>query len=145
MAVQKWKTGAKLEVPLKSGIVVPAMMLNFPEIAFFDPDKTDKVLFRLWVHKSAWTQGRWKKVGNSSVPHELESQVPRFKQDPISGALTIYLDEVESNASAQDCEGLERAAVWEASHVEDRLEDFFAGKPNKWVESLALRIEVGDA
>lgn len=145
MAAQRWKTGAKLEVPLKNGIVVPAMMLEFPEVAFFHPDNPEQLLFRLWVHKSAWTQGRWKKAGQSSVPRELESKVPRFKQDPISGVLTTYLDGVESPASAQECADLERAAVWEPNHVEDRLEDFFSGRPNKWAESLALRLEVGDA
>ena len=31
------------------------------------------------------------------------------------------------------------AAVWDPQHVEDRLRDHFAGLPNKWVQSLALR------
>jgi len=35
--------------------------------------------------------------------------------------------------------GLERAAVWGPSHVEDRLRDHYAGRKNKWVESLRIK------
>ena len=42
----------------------------------------------------------------------------------------------ERLAIAEECVGLERAAVWEPEHVEDRLRDHFAGRSNRWVESL---------
>jgi hypothetical protein len=64
-----------------------------------------------------------------------------FKEDPISHALSRYRggggDEVP--ASAEQCEGLECAAVWEAEHVVERLSDHFAGRPNAWVESMKPR------
>jgi hypothetical protein len=28
--------------------------------------------------------------------------------------------------------------VWAAEHVEDRLRDHYAGRPNQWVESLRI-------
>jgi hypothetical protein len=40
------------------------------------------------------------------------------------------------DASYGECTSLERAAVWDTEHIEDRLEDYFNGRENKWVESL---------
>jgi hypothetical protein len=67
-----------------------------------------------------------------------------FKQDALTGALSIYWEAPdgswgEERADFERCVGLERAAVWDPEHVEDRLRDHRAGVPNKWVESLALR------
>jgi hypothetical protein len=66
-----------------------------------------------------------------------------FKQDPL-GALSIYWQKPdgswgEDNATRAQCAGLERSAVWDPEHVEDRLRDHRAGRPNKWAESLALK------
>jgi hypothetical protein len=33
--------------------------------------------------------------------------------------------------------GLDCAAVWSAFHVESRLDDHFAGRPNGWAERLS--------
>lgn len=41
-------------------------------------------------------------------------------------------------ATKEECSGLERSAVWEPEHVEDRLIDHFENRPNKWVESLKI-------
>lgn len=64
-----------------------------------------------------------------------------FKQDALSGALSLYWYAPDGSwgedaATASDCANLERAAVWSASHVEDRLRDYRAGRPNKWVQPL---------
>ncbi len=115
-------------------------MLEFPEVAFFDPTNPDKVIFRLWVHQSAYTKGRWLKVGRNLILKELEEQVPRFKKDVISGKLSIYINGQESPAALQDCLNLECAAVWEPEHVEDRLRDYCEGKENIWVKSKSLAI-----
>lgn len=42
-------------------------------------------------------------------------------------------------ATKMACEGLERAAVWEPEHVEERLRDLYVGKPNIWVEQLKIK------
>jgi hypothetical protein len=39
----------------------------------------------------------------------------------------------------EDCVGLERAAVWEPEHIEDRLRDHFNGIKNIWEESLKIK------
>jgi hypothetical protein len=42
-------------------------------------------------------------------------------------------------ATKKECIGLEREAAWDPTHVEDRIRDYYAGRKNKWVESLKIR------
>lgn len=39
------------------------------------------------------------------------------------------------------CKELEREAVWNPEHVESRLDDYYFGRPNKWVESLKAKLK----
>jgi hypothetical protein len=94
----------------------------------------------------AVTRGRWQVIGSVPLSQEERSVPIRFfKQDALTGDLTIYWEGPEPGevhevpATREECMGLERAAVWEPEHVEDRLRDHFAGRPNKWLESLALK------
>jgi hypothetical protein len=126
-------------------------MLESVDMAFFDARSTSDlrieeivgrpVLFRLAVHKSAYADGRWPKVGSAPVPEGLLGGVPRFMQDAITGRLSISEDGGVTSrpATFDECRDLERLAVWEPEHVEDRLRDHYAGVPNKWVESLRPR------
>ena len=120
------------------GYSCKAQMLEQPEIAFFDPENSDRMLFRLWVHKSAYTQGRWQKVGEGSISEELLTQVPRFKKDPITGKLSIYINGIETTAEPTECLNMECAAVWDPEHVEDRLRDHIEKRENVWVKMLAV-------
>lgn len=141
MTRQRWTRGAILEITLPSGQIVEAQMLDSPEIAFFSPNGDSTVLFRLWVMKSAYNSGRWRKIGKADISAQLHETVDRFRQDPITGKLSIYRDGDDHPAKPEDCLDLERAAVWSPEHVESRLEDHLAGRPNKWVESLKVDIE----
>jgi hypothetical protein len=128
-----------------------ALMLESVDMAFFDARSTAElpideivarpVLFRVAVHKSAYNTGRWLRVGAVPIPDALRGGVPEFRQDPITGHLEISDDEGVTfrDATLDECRGLERLAVWEPEHVEDRLRDHYAGVPNKWVESLRPR------
>jgi hypothetical protein len=40
------------------------------------------------------------------------------------------------DATREETEGLEPAAVWEPEHIADRLEDHYAGRPNRWLKSM---------
>ena len=144
--------GAVFVVDLGDGTKAVARRLNVPLCEFFDlhldatadVDMTaltsSKILFRLWVTSSAF-DGRWQHVG--VVPLSEEEQTRRevfFKQGALNGRLELYWSahgEVHTEPTSFDaCVGLERAAVWDAVHVEDRLRDHFAGVANKWEMSL---------
>jgi hypothetical protein len=84
------------------------------------------------------TDGIWPIIGHEPLSQELLQEPLLCKKDAITGQLTIYRDSTgeEISATQEQCEKLEIAAVWEPSHVEDRLRDHFAGRPNKWANSL---------
>ena len=103
------------------------------------------VAFTIWVTDRCFKRnGRWTLL--DTVPlleWEQERFDVKFRQDMFSGALSIvsrshppsvYFE--NRPASIDECEGLERDAIWSPEHIEDRLRDHFDGRPNKWVKSL---------
>jgi immunity protein 26 of polymorphic toxin system len=151
MARQQWTNGAVVRIPLGPDAFGFGQMLESPEYAFFDFQSAlavsveavvaHPILFRLWVMKTAHSGGRWTKIGTAPLSEALKMKVFRFNQDPIQPTqirLTIHGCDGPL-VSPSECDGLERAAVWDAEHVEDRLRDHFAGRPNKWVESMKIR------
>ncbi len=148
---QKRRVGDIFKIDLGDGSWAYGRVLKEPLVAIYDL-KTSKevplqtiisspVAFKVWVMNSAITKGIWPVIGNAPLTPDLEVQPPFFKRDPLSGALSItYVgggDEIP--ASLEDCANLENAAVWSAEHIVDRLNDHFAGRPNKWVELLKPR------
>jgi hypothetical protein len=145
---QIWAPGSVVEIPLGDGSSAFAQMLDSPEYAFFDlrsqravdPAEVVRhtVLFRLWVMRYAHSKGRWLKIGKAEVPDDLTTPVYRYRQDMINPSRIelTYHGEDGPRVSIDDCEGLECAAVWDPDHVEDRLRDHFADRPNKWAQSL---------
>ncbi len=154
MAKQRITTGAILEVNIEDQYYVYAQILrNGDGIAFFDYKTKDKlidlsilekceILFIIVVYNDVITQGKWVKVGKLPIRKELEVLPMKFIQDnlnpnnfehynPNTGEIT--------KATRAECEGLERSAVWEANHVEDRIRDYYLGVPNIWVEQLKIK------
>ncbi|MGW1885615.1 Imm26 family immunity protein [Streptomyces sp. NPDC001970] len=105
------------------------------------------VAFKVWVMDAAFRRrGGWELLDVVSLTHEEHTEVRLYsKQDPLSGSITVYrVDPVtgagsETPATFEECQKLERAAVWAPDHIEHRLRDHFDGRPNKWVESLRLK------
>jgi hypothetical protein len=126
-------------------------VLTEPLFAFYDLRRKEvpaieeivvsPVAFAVWVMRRAVTSGLWTILGHVALTDDLLRQPDFFKQDPISRRL--FLTKVgagdERPASFEECIGLECAAAWDPEHVEDRLRDHFAGRPNKWVESMRPR------
>ncbi|WP_165271732.1 Imm26 family immunity protein [Pelagerythrobacter rhizovicinus] len=149
--------GQIVEIALGQGKKSYARVLKEPLFAFYDKifDASDNpntenvvqlpIAFKINVMNSSVTSGRWHIIGRIDLTPDLE-KVPSFcKQDIVTGELFIYQEvpelapDYERPATAEECKGLEAAAVWDAEHVEDRLRDHFAGQPNEWVEQLRPR------
>ena len=93
-----------------------------------------KIAFVVWVSKEPFASGVWPRIGHVEVSPR---PAPVFyKRDPITKQLFLWQDGNEWRTTEEECTGREKAAVWSASHIEDRLRDHFAGRPNKWVELL---------
>jgi hypothetical protein len=147
MPRQRRFVGAVLSVPLGENTRSFALTLPEADFAIFDArTKAEQVpanllalpvLFRVAVHKSAWADGRWPRVGQLEVPAHLLAPQPKFVQDPLDPErFQIYIAGSMRPAARAECEGLERAAVWEPEHVEDRLRCHYKGVPCQWVQSL---------
>ena len=143
---QSRKVGDILRIRLDDGGFSFARVLEEPLMAFYDlkSDSTpslseivDKpIIFFIWVMSRAVKTGRWEVIGNVALDHELELPPKFFNQDALDKKFTIIYNDDESPATREECENLERAAVWDPEHVEDRLRDHYVGVPNMWVESL---------
>jgi hypothetical protein len=136
-------------VPLDHRFQALGWVLDEPLIAFLDkrwpvgelPDLVGlgqvPIAFRVAVMNHAVTRGTWKVVGHLGPPNRLIEPPWFFNQDGLTGEITLTQTGAEEvPADLNMCQGLEAAAVWEPEHIVDRLRDHFAGRPNKWVESL---------
>ncbi|KAA1399544.1 Imm26 family immunity protein [Aeromicrobium ginsengisoli] len=151
--------GRVVRIPLGDGSAGFGRQLNGVLVGFYDyfaPDSEYPDLLRLVANDFAFRvpvmdyafkrTGQWDLLDVVPLSVDEASEIYRaFKQDPISGKLSIYWSGPakgawgEDDATRTECDGLERAAVWDPEHVEDRLRDHREGRPNKWVESLRLR------
>jgi hypothetical protein len=142
------KIGDVLSVPLDNGMSAYAYVSTNPLVIFyryfsreivpFEEAPKLPVAFKVFVYNDVLKSGRWKRIGNVP-PSSTDLKIPyMFKQDIISGKLFIHHDEEfadrgsERSATLEECFYLERAAVWDAIHVEERLNWLAAGKANKW-------------
>lgn len=146
---QQYKVGAIVKIPLGDGQHTYARILEPPLFAFYDALARDDldvdtiitkpILFKVWVMRHAITSGRWLKVGHRSLDSDLQQSPFFFKQDALRPEIfTLYRDGKEFPATREESKGLERAAVWEPEHVEERLRDYYAGRANRWVNLLKL-------
>lgn len=144
---ERWKEGDIVRIDLGDEQMAFARALGFPLMAFYDLQTTNvppieqivgsPIAFKIWVMRYALTAGIWRRIGHSDLTSDLRERPVFFKQDPISGKLSLYLDEgVEMPSTIEEASTLECAAVWDPEHVVDRLKDHFAGRPNKWVELM---------
>ena len=124
-------------------------MLDEPEYAFFAETRPEaspaevvnnEVLFRLWVDRQAHAGGRWLKLGTASIAAELAQPVLRFNQDRLDPShIVLGYDGVTGRpCTAEECRGYERAAVWAAEHVEERLAAHRLGQESEWARRLQL-------
>lgn len=149
-----------VRIPLGDGVVGWGRQLRGVQVEFYDRFDAEhdaaqvdlrevaggKVAFTVAVSGLAFKKSsNWTLLEVIPLSDAEAADVYRkFKQDLISGELSIYWEAPdcswgEDPATRDECAGLERAAVWSPKHIEDRLRDHRAGRPNIWVDSLALK------
>jgi hypothetical protein len=147
---QKRVVGDIVRVDLSDGFRSYARVLNEALFAFYDNRLGEElplnriialpILFQVPVMDHAVKRGRWVIVGNAPLDDRLLNPPPRFMQDAIrKDRFRIYVNGQIRPATKEECVGLEREAVWDPTHAEDRLRDHYAGRKNKWVESLKIK------
>ena len=128
-----WAYGQAITYPLMG--FYPAREKRLSDLASL---KKEDFAFRIWVMKYAIGKNGWPIVGRLEVTSDEKAEPWFFKKDLVSGKLTRYRDSTgkEIAATLAECAALECAAVWDPKHVESRLADQFAGRPNKWFEAM---------
>jgi len=131
-----------------------AQVLQKPLYRFFDhielDAKIDSIIksneiFRVWVIDDAIKRPNWHIVGNANLDKNALSSPWFHRKDKISGTIYKYRSSPDLSAgyeeiecSLEEASKLEAAAVWSGNHIEERLQDWLAGKENRWVRSLRL-------
>jgi len=145
----RWRTGDLVRIDLGQGYCSYGRVLDDACVAFYDSRSKVElkpeiilarpILFQTGVMKYALTSGRWQVLGNFHLDPSLAKPRKFFIQDPLNGSFSIYRGGRIKPATRSECRGLECCAVWEPEHAEDRLRDHYAGRKNKWVESMLPR------
>lgn len=153
MVKQKRTVGAFVKIHLPDNRWAYARILEHASYAIYDLITTEPIedvnkiagkdiLFYVSVYKDAITAGRWRKIGTLPLEDILTRLPSKFIQDPIDpNVFRLYDPNTGTMTSArkEDCIGLECAAVWEPEHVEERILDHYANRPNIWLEKMKIK------
>ncbi len=87
-----------------------------------DIPKNEEYQFVVGVYKDVLQCGIWKVVDNRPFNNEEQSWPPKtYIIDKINGSYSIYHKGEISSSTQEECEGLEKAAIWDAHHIIDRI------------------------
>jgi hypothetical protein len=128
---QRIKVGDVLAIPLPDGRFAFCRVLKDAAIGVYDdlaatkdapPPLDTNYSFVVGVYRDVLTSGEWPRVLREPFAHEEDAWPPPFVvRDVISGDVSIYHKGIMRPASAEECQGLEPAAVWEKEHILDRI------------------------
>ena len=148
MAKQRITPGSILEININDEYYTYAQILGKASYVFFDY-KTEKqlthyeillekpILFITSVYNDVISEGRWLKVGKIDIRKDLEIIPMQFIQDALNPESFEFYDPNTGEifpATKNQVKGLERAAVWEATHIEDRIKAHYDGIPCVWLQ-----------
>lgn len=143
--------GDIVRIDVDQGLHTYGQLLAPPYVAVYDlataeevgmADVVDRpILFIVAVDDRAVARGGWPVVGTAPEGSPAVAVPLFFTQDQFNPSRCKIID-VAGNvrpATVEECEGLERAAVWAAEHVTERIRDHYAGRPNVDLEHMRLR------
>jgi hypothetical protein len=126
------------------------MLSHFPYMAFYDKHvlfdedgiASGPPMFVLVVAKAAYLKGHWGEPIRQLDAAVLHPIPHFFWQSPVNKYDCKIVEPIKhrTTASPNDCIGLESEAVWSATHVESRIADYCAGRPNVFAEALRVKL-----
>ncbi len=145
--------GTFLRIPLADGSFAYGRELEDPYTAFYNYQTTEPIsdldviaskplLFVQCVRRTGGGD-EWQVIDNRPLEGDLAKPVVRFRQNIADFRRCRIYDSVgmDREATPEECVGLERAAVWETFHIEERLLDTFMGRPNQSEEHSRVRLK----
>jgi hypothetical protein len=147
----QFKPGALFKVPAGDDYGYGVMLSQFPYMAFYGKSAVSDEqglpvgppLFVVLVTKAAYSTGRWGKPLRLLPENETIPILKFFSQSVINKFDCKIIDPVahrKVTARPSECIGLEREAVWSPEHIESRILDTYAGRPNIYADSLQPKL-----
>lgn len=130
MARKKYQLGDVFAIPLPNNKFAFGRLYKESCIAVYeyigtsisDIPKREEYHFTVGVYQDVLKSREWKVVDNRPFKSDEEAWPPPMCViDSISGKYSIYHKGEFINATKADCEGLEVAAVWDMTHIIDRI------------------------
>ncbi|WCF09568.1 immunity 26/phosphotriesterase HocA family protein [Paenibacillus thiaminolyticus] len=124
------KLGDVYAIPLPDGRVGFGRRFKDASIAIYqhigdsmeDTPPDEEYQFIVGVYDDVLKSGQWPVIENRPFKDEEEAwPPPACIIDKLSGGYSIYQKGEIRQASKEECEGLEIAAVWEGEHIIDRI------------------------
>lgn len=145
---QRWVVGSIIEIDLYDGTYTYGLTLNIPSVVFykiirkeneerptFNKIINSEIIFRLSVYGNT-IRNEWLKLGKVQYDPALNVKPSKFTMNSETGEITIWKGAGGTyKGTLEDIKGLESVSVWEYGAVEQRLRDFFAGRPCWYLES----------
>ncbi len=133
--------GTFVRIPLPDGTFGYGRSLSAPYTAFYahrtekpsaDLDEIEPAPILFIGCVTIRAASRWVRIGVRKLTGDVAKPVVRFWQDLVDPRNCVIYDSAgaERSATPEECVGLERASAWEEHHIEQRLTDWFMGRPN---------------
>jgi hypothetical protein len=141
--------GTFVRIGLGDGSFGYGRLLEAPYAAFYDhrtlepSDDLDAIASKPVLFRQAVRLKDWEPIGSRPLEGAVAEPVVRFMQDVADfRKCTIYDTAGHTRAATpEECVGLERAAVWDTHHIEQRLLDTFMGRPNSAEVHARVRLK----
>lgn len=149
---QQNTVGAIVEIPVHEQFFCYAQIIPFSQMAFFDfrsrttPNDLSifnslPILFKLCVYNNVVASGRWMKIGKQPIREDCKTAVQKFLFHGYASPEKQWELYIVDNdgwriipGTKDQAKGLERCAVWDYWHVEDRLYDYYLGNKCDWLK-----------
>lgn len=139
------KIGDIFRIKLEKNLYGYGQIVSKVEHAFFDYFNdgsisnlseivSSNIIFRISVDSYVIRDGFWEIIGNSIVAGNLKISLPLFTHDIYTNEYTIWTTQGKRPGTPDEIQNLECLASWGNNHVEQRLKDHLAGRPNYDVE-----------
>ncbi|RAJ77246.1 immunity protein 26 of polymorphic toxin system [Chitinophaga dinghuensis] len=144
--------GEVFRIPVEGKVHAYARVIRkliFDVYAFFTEEEINianllerPVAFTIGLHVDVFKKSDWEVIGCVSLSEEeTRRKIVFFRQGVLNlnDCWLVDLEGRETKVGPQDCIGVERLAVWDYEHVEERLRNLYMNKKDLMVEHMKVK------
>jgi hypothetical protein len=150
----RFTPGALFRIPVRDDHAYALMLASPGYVAFYGNDMsftedgapTGAPLFIVMVTDPTYSGRKWGKPIRMVAAEALPSVPKFFRRSVTNKGDCKIIDKLAPpgrrvvSARPEDCVGLEGQAAWSAGHIESRILDACAGRPNLFAEHLKVKL-----